>query len=97
MGLSLRSIASVVVTVILCLATAWALALVVTPTFPVMLLAGYLQVILTARFADRKNILIENSAKVAIEAVGNVYTVATLGIEKRLMRKYDQLLKQPFK
>ena len=97
MGLSIRSIASVVVTVILCFATVWALALVVTPTFPVMLLAGYLQVILTTRFADRKNILIENSAKVAIEAVGNVYTVATLGIEKRLLRKYDQLLKQPFK
>ena len=96
-GLSLRSIASVVVTVILAFATVWPIALVVTPAFPMMFLAGYLQVILTKRYADKRNKLIEDSAKVAIEAVGNVYTVATLGIEKRLVRKYDQLLKQPFK
>ena len=96
-GLSFRTIISVIVTVILDLAFVWPIALVVTPTFLVMLIGGYLEVILTTRYANKKNRLIEDSAKVAIEAVENVYTVATLGIESRLVRKYGQLLELPFR
>ena len=85
-------IASIVIAFIV----SWAVALVVTPAFPSMFLGGFIQVILTKRYTDKRNKLIEDSAKVVIEAVENVYTVATLGIERRLVRKYDQLLKLPF-
>ena len=85
-------IASIVIAFIV----SWAVALVVTPVFLLMFLGGFIQVIFTKRYTDKRNKLIEDSAKVAIEAVENVYTVATLGVERRLVRKYDQLLKLPF-
>ena len=75
----------------------WVVALVILPAFVLMTLGGYIQLVLTKRYTDQRNGLIEDSAKVAIEAIENVYTVATLGIETRLVRKYDNLLKLPFK
>ena len=62
-----------------------------------MLLGAYLQVMLTKRYTDRRNKLIEDTAKVAVESIENVFTVATLGIEKRLVDNYNQLLEQPFR
>ena len=62
-----------------------------------MLLGAYLQVMLTKRYTDRRNKLLEDTAKVAVESIENVFTVATLGIEKRLVDNYNQLLEHPFR
>ena len=62
-----------------------------------MLLGAYLQVMLTKRYTDHRNKLLEHSAKVAVESIENVFTVATLGIEKRLVDNYNQLLEHPFR
>ena len=75
----------------------WVIGLIVILSYPLLLIGGYLQVIFTKRYSDKKNQLIEDSAKVAIESIENVYTVATLSIENRLARKYNQLLEQPFR
>ena len=75
----------------------WVVALVILPAFVLMTLGGFIQLVLTKRYTDQRNALIEDSAIMAIEAIENVYTVATLGIETRLARKYDNLLKLPFK
>ena len=75
----------------------WVIGLIVILSYPLLLIGGYLQVIFTKRYSDKKNQLIEDSAKVAIESIENVYTVATLGIESRLVRKYNQLLEQPLR
>ena len=62
-----------------------------------MFLGGYIQTTFTKRYAEHRNKLIEDSAKVAVESIENVFTVATLGIEKRLVNKYNQLLEHPFR
>ena len=97
MGAALRAISSVMATTIIAFILSWAIALVVIPPYLLLLLGGYLQVILTKNYAGIKYKLIEDSAKVAIESIDNVYTVATLGIENRLVRKYNQLLEQPLR
>ena len=94
MGLSIRSGSAVIASAIV---LAWPIALVVTLTFPMMILGAYLQVSFTKRYADYRNKLIEDTAKVAVESIENVFTVATLGIEKRLVDKYNQLLEPPFR
>ena len=97
MGSSLRGISTVMATIIIAFILSWVIALVVIPAYLLLLIGGYLQVILTKTYADNKYKLIEDSAKVAIESIENVYTVATLGIESRLVRKYNQLLEQPLR
>ena len=96
-GHAFRSVIAVSVSVIIAFVMTWVVALVILPAFPLMILGGFLQLVLTKRYTDQRNGLIEDSAKVAIEAIENVYTVATLGIETRLVRKYDDLLELPFK
>ena len=96
-GHAFRSTIAVVVSILIAFIMSWVVALVVLPAFPLMILGGYIQLVLTKRYTDQRNGLIEDSAKVAIEAIENVYTVATLGIETRLARKYDDLLELPFK
>ena len=97
MGFSIRFITAAIIAVIFAFAVAWPVALVVTPGLPLMFLGGYLQVALTKRYTDQRTKLIEDTAKVAVESIENVFTVANLGIEKRLLCKYNQLLKQPFR
>ena len=97
MGFSIRFITAAIIAVIFSFALAWPVALVATPGLPLMFLGGYLQVALTKRNTDQRTKLIEDTAKVAVETIENVFTVATLGIEKRLVNKYNQLLKQPFR
>ena len=96
-GHAYRSTIAVLVSIVIAFIMSWVVALVVLPAFPLMILGGYIQLVLTKRYTDQRNGLIEDSAKVAIEAIENVYTVATLGIETRLVRKYDDLLELPFK
>ena len=96
-GHAYKSTIAVLVSVIIAFIMSWVVALVILPAFPLMILGGFIQLVLTKRYTDQRNDLIEDSAKVAIEAIENVYTVATLGIETRLVRKYDNLLKLPFK
>ena len=96
-GHAFRSVIAVSASVIIAFVMTWVVALVILPAFPLMILGGFLQLVLTKRYTDQRNGLIEDSATVAIEAIENVYTVATLGIETRLVRKYDDLLELPFK
>ena len=96
-GHAYRSTIAVLVSIVIAFIMSWVVALVVLPAFPLMILGGYIQLVLTKRYTDQRNGLIEDSAKVAIEAIENVYTVATLGIETRLVRKYDNLLELPLK
>ena len=96
MAIALGAISSVMASIIIAFILSWAIALVVIPpAYLLLFIGGYLQLILTKTYAGIKYKLIEDSAKVAIESIENVYTVATLGIEKRLVRKYNQLLEQP--
>ena len=92
-----KSIIAGFLSIIIAFVMTWVVALIILPAFPLMILGGFIQLVLTKRYTDQRNGLIEDSAKVAIEAIENVYTVATLGIETRLVRKYDDLLKLPFK
>ena len=96
-GHAYRSIITVLVSIVIGFIMSWVVALVILPAFVLMTLGGFIQLVLTKRYTDQRNALIEDSAIMAIEAIENVYTVATLGIETRLARKYDNLLKLPFK
>ena len=96
-GYAYKTLAVIITCIIIAFVLIWVIGLIVLLSYPLLLIGGYLQVIFTKRYSDKKNQLIEDSAKVAIESIENVYTVATLGIENRLARKYNQLLEQPFR
>ena len=95
MGSAIRSFATVFGAIIVTFVTTWALTLLLLPAYFSMFIGAYLQVSLTKKYADSSKKLIEDSAKVTSESIDNVYTVATLGIERRLVKKYDECLEQP--
>ncbi len=75
----------------------WVIALILLPAYIFMFVGALLQVVLSKKYADKSKYGIEETAKVTTEFIGNVSTVTTLGIEKRLAKKYEDLLVQPAK
>ncbi len=62
-----------------------------------MFIGAFLQVVLTKKYADKNKEGLEDTAKITIEFIENVPTVTTLGIEQRLVTKYEKLLEDPAK
>ena len=75
----------------------WVIAFLLLPAYIFMFIGAALQVVLTKRFADRSKKGIEEIAQITIEFIENVYTVTTLGIEQRIINRYEHLLTNPTK
>ena len=97
MGSSLRSFVTTIGVVILTFQITWVIALILLPAYVFMFIGALLQVVLAKKYADKSNRGIEETAQVTTESIENVLTVTTLGIEKRLVKKYEDLLIQPAK
>lgn len=95
MGSFIRSFITTIGVVILSLAISWVIGLVVLPAYVFMFIGAYLQVALTKKFADKSSRKIDDIAIITTEYIGNLSTVAMLSIEKRLIKKYGDLLIEP--
>ena len=95
MGSALRSFVTTIGVLILSFQISWVIAFLLLPAYVFMFIGALLQVVLSKKYADKSNEGIEETAQVTTEYIDNVLTVTTLGIEKRLVRKYEALLEQP--
>ena len=83
--------------VIVALEASWLLAIVSGINFPILFLAGSIQVILLKIGTDKNKQLMEESGRTTSEAINNIRTVASLGMEERFCRHYQEQLIPPFK
>ena len=77
--------------------SSWELTLVLMFGFPLLFLAGYIQIRLLSGRAQKNKKSIEGSGQIAAESVDNIDTVASLGIEPRFYSRYENLLSGPFR
>ena len=77
-------------------ASSWELTLVLVFCFPVLGAFSFLQIRLQAGRTAKNKKKLEESGKTAVESIDNVRTVVSLGIEDKLVAKYNDLLQYPF-
>ncbi|XP_073956330.1 ATP-dependent translocase ABCB1-like isoform X2 [Choristoneura fumiferana] len=87
-GTLLQGIASVGLALILAMVYQWQVGLVALAFLPVIALVVYYQSVTTAKANMRSAKTVENSSKIAIEAVANIRTVASLGREEAVLKEY---------
>ncbi|XP_057672650.1 multidrug resistance protein homolog 49-like isoform X3 [Diorhabda carinulata] len=96
-GQILQSLATLVVAIGLSLYYEWKLALVTAAFLPVMALALFVERRNTAGINDTRDQSLEKSTKIAVEAIGNIRTVASLVAEDMFHRNYINELTPHYK
>ena len=82
--------------IIIAFSSSWELTLVLIFAFPALGAIGFLQLRQIAGRNARNKKLLEESGKTAVESIDNVRTVVSLGVEEKIVEKYNGLLKYPF-
>ena len=97
LGTVLQTIAGIITALVIAFEAAWLLTLVLFACFPLLVGVGYLQIRLLKGRSIRNKELTAESGKTANEAIDNIRTVASLGIETKFYDIYNEQLKPPFK
>nr|QST14979.1 ABCB1-1 protein [Diaphanosoma celebensis] len=94
-GLVFQATATLIVSIILALYYQWKLGLVTLVFVPLLLVATYMQakIIMGQNALEKKGL--EKSAKVAMEAISNIRTVASLHKEEKFHELYMSSLHEP--
>lgn len=97
LGTIFTIMASIIGGIVLSLAVAWRIAIVLLGCVPVLAAAGYLRVrILAKSEKDQRNAYNEASS-IAAESCRNIRTVATLGLQDDVLRRYRLALREPYR
>ena len=88
---------SFIAAIIVAFTGSWELTLLLIIVFPVLGVAGFLQIRLLSGRAAKNKKRLEEAGQVAVESIDNIRSVAGLGLENRFFSNYSQLLKGPFK
>ena len=96
LGLCLRGAVNLLASYIIALEASWPLGLIALPSLIIFVLAGVLQMQLTKHFINKSSESQRECIMTAVESIGGVFTVTSLGIEEKLVRKYEKQLERPF-
>ncbi|CAI5529605.1 unnamed protein product [Closterium sp. Naga37s-1] len=75
----------------------WRMALVVMATFPLVIISAAAQQAFMKGFVGDLKVAHEKASNVAVEAVGNIRTVAALSLEDKVLRLFRKQLEPPLK
>lgn len=92
LGALLTFVATILGGIVLSLIVGWKLALVCTATIPLVAGFGWVRLIALTSFAEKMKKTHQDSAAYASEATSAIRTVASLTMEKRVLRHYDSIL-----
>ncbi|KAI9561748.1 ABC protein [Daphnia sinensis] len=96
-GLLVQVSVSILFALTLSLVYNWKLALVSGVFVPVVLLSGVLEVKMNTGQIAAKAKALEQSTRLATEAISNIRTVASLGLEEKFSTNYMASLREPYK
>jgi ABC-type multidrug transport system fused ATPase/permease subunit len=97
LGTLLQSFGSIAFGIVVGFVYSWKMTLAVIGFAPLMLFSGFLKMRLEIGAGKQQNKKMEEAAKVAVEAMENIRTVATLTQEQRMHSVYCSLLAVPYK
>ncbi|CAH1099162.1 unnamed protein product [Psylliodes chrysocephalus] len=96
-GTIMQAIATFCLAIGLSMYYEWRLGLVTASFTPIILIAIYFERRNTSGQNDSRDQALQNSTKIAVEAVGNIRTVASLGLEEKLQQIYVSELTPHYK
>ncbi|ODN00081.1 Multidrug resistance protein 1 [Orchesella cincta] len=92
LGVVLSSLITAITALAIAFFFGWQLALVIVGGFPILVLAGYIQVKVQKGGQKKDAALMEEAGQCANEAIANIRTVQSLGQERIFFEKYLELL-----
>nr|XP_045003766.1 bile salt export pump isoform X2 [Jaculus jaculus] len=96
-GMLVNSFVNIIVAMIIAFLFSWKLSLVVVCFFPFLALSGVLQTRMLTGFAAQDKKALERAGQITSEALGNIRTVAGIGMEKRFIEVFEVELEKSFK
>ena len=96
LGTVLQTIAGVIAALVIALEASWLLTFVLFCVFPFFVVIGIAQIKLLQGRSNQNKELTGESSKTANEAIDNIRTVASLGIENDFLTIYEDQLYLPF-
>ncbi|XP_037948029.1 multidrug resistance protein homolog 49-like [Teleopsis dalmanni] len=69
--------------------SSWNLTLVSLVTMPIICLSVFLEAYFMKSYALSEKLAVENASQIAVEAISNIRTVASLGLEKYVLHLYN--------
>ena len=94
-GMACQLLTTLIAGLIIALVSCWQLALVVIACVPVIAAAGALQLKVITGFNSKSKVAYEQSGQVATEAIMNMRTVVSLGIQDKFVEFYRLSLMPP--
>lgn len=94
LGYIFQAISIVVIGLAIALYYSWELTLIAVWAVPVTLAIVFLESRYMTSSEIEEKVALESATKVAIEAIGNIKTVNSLGLEKSMIANYDQTIDQ---
>ncbi|XP_037954077.1 multidrug resistance protein homolog 49-like [Teleopsis dalmanni] len=89
-GIIVQALSTLSISVIVSLFYSWNLTLVTIFTIPVVCLSIVFESRFMESYALAEKLAIENASQVAVEAISNIRTVASLGLERNVLSRYNE-------
>ncbi|KAF8043093.1 hypothetical protein BT93_A1440 [Corymbia citriodora subsp. variegata] len=97
LALIVQNIASAVAALVIAFTASWQLALIILTLFPLIGVNGYAQLKFMKGFSADAKMMYEEASQVAIDAVGNIRTVASFCAEEKMMLLYKKKCEGPMR
>ncbi|CRL21768.1 Cyclic peptide transporter [Penicillium camemberti] len=96
-GLLLATAVNLFAGVIIAFIVAWKISIVLVPTIPVLLVAGFMKLRVQGQFAERHKKAFSRATELTVEALGNLRFVAGFSLENQLYREFLSSIQKPYK
>lgn len=96
-GLLLATAVNLIAGLVISFAIAWKITIVLFPTIPVLLAAGFMKLRTQAKFAERHQKAFAQATAITVEAVDNIRAVSAFSLEKQSYEVYNRALQRPYK
>lgn len=88
----MRGVVSFLTSIIISLYASWALGLVIMPAYFLIVVGSVMRICLTMKHTAKIKALLEKAGRIASEAIENIHTIASLGLQSRMERIYTAQL-----
>ncbi|KAJ5333433.1 ABC transporter integral membrane type 1 [Penicillium brevicompactum] len=96
-GLLLATGVNLFAGIIISFVVAWKISIVLVPTIPILLLAGFMKLRVQGQFAERHKKAFSRATEITVEALGNLRFVAGFSLENQLYREFLSAIQKPYK
>ncbi|XP_041487598.1 bile salt export pump [Microtus oregoni] len=96
-GMMVNSFTNIATAILIAFIFSWKLSLLVLCFFPFLAFSGALQTKMLTGFASQDKKALEKAGQITSEALGNIRTVAGIGVEKRFIKAFEAELETSYR